>query len=63
MQKEYIDLNAQQWLNGKTDMYAVDSEVIPRLHYAVQGEELLIIRDHDIYRMGLHDEAAEWIRR
>ncbi len=62
MEKEWIDLTATQWLGSKPSLYSVDSEVIPRLHYAAKGDELMVLRDHQIYRMGLH-EAAEWIRR
>ena len=63
MKKEWLDLGARQWLDNNTALYAVDSEVIPKLSYALEGEELLVLRDHDMYRMSLHSEAADWIRR
>lgn len=62
MQKEWINTHAAQWLGSKTNLYAVDSEVIPKLHYAAKGDEFMLIMGHQIFRMELH-EADEWIRR
>lgn len=63
MKKVWLDLGAKHWLDSKTSLYAVDSEVIPRLSYALDGSELLVLRDHDMYRMSLHGEATDWIRK
>lgn len=62
MQKEWIDTYAPQWLASKTSLYAVDSEVIPRLHYAAEGNDIMLLMGHQVYRIGLH-EADEWIRK
>ena len=62
MQKEWLSRSGSQWLMSNPDLYSVDSEVVPRLHYAAEGSEFLVIRDRDMYRMDLH-EAAEWIRK
>jgi len=62
MQKEWIDTYAPQWLGSKTSLYAVDSEVISHLHYAAEGDDVLLLMGHQVYRIGLH-EADEWIRK
>ena len=62
MQKEWINTYAAQWLGSKTSLYAVDSEVMPKLHYAAKGDEFMLIMGHQVFRMGLH-EVDEWIRR
>ncbi len=62
MEKEWIGIPAERWLEKQPNLYAIDSEVIPKLHYAADKDDFLLVRGHDIYRMSLH-EAEEWIRR
>ena len=62
MQKEWINANAANWLGSRPNLYSIDSEVMPRLHYAAQGDDFMLLMGHQIWRMGLH-EADEWIRR
>jgi len=63
MKREWIDIGAKRYLDSHRSIFAVDSEVVPNLSYAVEDEEFLILRDHDMYRMQLHGEAAEFVLR
>ena len=62
MQKIRLKYSGSQWLMSKPTLYSVDSEVIARLHYAAKDNQIMVIRDRDMYVLGLH-EAEEWIRR
>ena len=61
MEKEWIGIPAERWLEKQPNLYAIDSEVIPKLHYAADKDDFLLVRGHDIYRMSLH-EAEEVTR-
>lgn len=62
MQKIRLKYSGTHWLMINPTLYSVDSETIPRLHYAAKGDKFMVIRDRDMYLMDLH-EAEEWIRR
>ena len=63
MKKEWIKSYARQWLDSKPALYAIESEAVPRLLYAVKGNDFMLLRDHWIYHLDLHEEADEWIRK
>ena len=55
MKKQWIDLGACLYVNSMMSVFAVDSEVVKGLTYAIEGNTFKILYKHDLWSCELHE--------
>lgn len=55
VKKDVLNANASNWLANHPDVYAVDSEIVEGLHYALRGDTFAVLKGRGVRYCGLHE--------